>query len=165
MNTKLHFSSVSDDWATPQWLFDALNKNFKFTLDPCATKENAKCKKFFTKETNGLDQDWSKDRAFVNPPYGRVLKHWVEKAAKTYDNCGFVVLLVPSRTDTSWWHKWIVPYARIIYLNGRLSFVTNGVVQKGSHAAPFPSALAIYDGPHRAMLKTIRARGKETETE
>lgn len=80
MNTELHFSTASNEWSTPQAFFDKLNDEFHFTLDPCATSENAKCAKFYTEETNGLDKDWSKDTVFMNPPYGRLIGVWVKKA-------------------------------------------------------------------------------------
>jgi len=79
MNTELHFSSKTDDWATPQAVFDELDKEFNFTLDPCASQENHKCEKFFTKEDDGLKQNWQGERIFCNPPYGRVIKDWVQK--------------------------------------------------------------------------------------
>lgn len=77
----VHFMSKTPEWATPQSLFDELDREFHFTLDPAATKENAKCKKFYTSKENGLDQTWSGECVFLNPPYGRVIGKWVEKAA------------------------------------------------------------------------------------
>lgn len=77
---KVHYSSQTNEWATPQDLYDRLNKEFNFTLDPCSTKENAKCDKFFTVEDNGLEQNWGGNRVFMNPPYGRDIKHWVKKS-------------------------------------------------------------------------------------
>ena len=77
---EVHYSSKSNEWATPKDLFEKLNKEFNFTLDPCATKENAKCDKYYTIEDDGLIQDWSKDVVFMNPPYGRQIKHWIRKA-------------------------------------------------------------------------------------
>jgi hypothetical protein len=75
----VHFSSASPEWATPQDFFDKLNAEFGFTLDPCSTKENAKCKKFYTQEDDGLSKSWKGERVFCNPPYGRVIGKWVEK--------------------------------------------------------------------------------------
>lgn len=77
----VHFSSKTDEWATPQEFFDALNKEFRFNLDPCADKKNAKCKNFFTKKQDGLMQSWKGKRIFCNPPYGRVIGDWVKKCA------------------------------------------------------------------------------------
>lgn len=82
MNTDLHFSSKTNEWATPQAFFDNLNKEFKFTLDPSSTKENAKCKKFYTEADNGLVKSWDNEIVFCNPPYGRGLKDWVKKASE-----------------------------------------------------------------------------------
>lgn len=75
----VHFSSKSDEWETPQQLFDSLNDEFGFTLDPCCTKENAKCEKFYTIEDDGLSKSWYGDVVFMNPPYGRGIGHWVKK--------------------------------------------------------------------------------------
>ena len=82
MNKDLHFSSKTNEWATPQDFFDILNKEFKFNLDPCATKENAKCKKFYTEQDDGLRQTWNKFRVFCNPPYGREIGKWVKKGSE-----------------------------------------------------------------------------------
>lgn len=76
----IHFSSKTNEWATPQGFFNKLNEEFHFTLDPCATKENAKCQKFYTIEDDGLKQSWNNEVVFCNPPYGREIKHWVKKA-------------------------------------------------------------------------------------
>src|SRR5437773_2617216 len=89
-------TSKTDDWATPQDLFDDLDRTFHFTLDPCASHDNAKCRRYFTKEDNGLLQDWDGERIFMNPPYGRVLRDWV---AKALGSRALVVMLLPARTD------------------------------------------------------------------
>lgn len=78
MNTDAMFSSKTDQWETPQWLFDELNKEFEFTLDVCATADNAKCKEFFSPEDDGLSQDW-RGVCWMNPPYGRKISEWIEK--------------------------------------------------------------------------------------
>jgi len=137
----VHFSSETNEWATPQDFFDKLNKQFNFTLDPCATKENAKCAKFFTQEDDGLAQDWSGERVFCNPPYGRGLKDWVRKAHEESKKGALVVMLIPARTDTSYWHDYIVGGgADIRYLRGRLKFGGS------ANSAPFPSALIMWWG-------------------
>lgn len=79
---KVHYSSNTNEWSTPIDIFNELNREFNFTLDPCSTKENAKCDKFFTIEDNGLLQDWSQDVVFMNPPYGREIKDWIKKHMK-----------------------------------------------------------------------------------
>lgn len=135
------FSSKTNEWATPQDFYDKLNDEFCFTLDPCATKENAKCKSFYTLEQDGLKQSWIGEKVFCNPPYGRQIKKWVEKA-KNETDCGFciVVMLIPARTDTSYWHENILnnPNAEIRFIRGRLKF------GNGKNSAPFPSAVIIF---------------------
>lgn len=79
MKRETLFSSRTDEWATPQYLFDELNAKYHFTLDPCATSDNAKCAKYFTKEMDGLAQDWGRETVFCNPPYGRGIDAWVRK--------------------------------------------------------------------------------------
>lgn len=137
MNTELMFSSKTDLWATPQNLFNELNEEFSFTLDPCATKENSKCEKFFTREDDGLKQGWKGERVFCNPPYGRELKKWVAKAFAESKNA-LVVMLIPARTDTSYFHDYIYNKAEIRFLRGRLKF--------GGHKnpVPFPSMIVIF---------------------
>ncbi len=130
----IHFSSKTPEWATPQQLFDFLNKFYHFNLDPCATKENAKCKKFFTKEQDGLKQNWGGYRVFMNPPYGKEIGKWVAKAVTSST---LVVMLLPARTDTKWFHEHIYKKCEIHFLKGRLKFGN----QKNS--APFPSMLVV----------------------
>tara|TARA_R100000664_G_scaffold10429_2_gene17232 strand:+ start:632 stop:1147 length:516 start_codon:yes stop_codon:yes gene_type:complete len=135
-------TSKKDDWETPQALFDKLNNIYKFTLDPCATHENAKCKKYYTKEDNGLSKDWGGEIVFMNPPYGRDIKIWVRKAYQESLNGATVVCLIPARTDTSYWHDYIFPNAKNIeFLRGRLKFEVNGAAKD---PAPFPSAIIIF---------------------
>ena len=136
----VHFSMKTNEWTTPQYLYDELNDEFGFTLDPCCTIQSAKCDKFYTKEENGLIQDWSKDVVFMNPPYGREIPKWIAKAYVESLSGAIVVCLIPSRTDTKYWHEFIFPYAEIRFIKGRLKF--------GGHknAAPFPSAIVIFKG-------------------
>jgi site-specific DNA-methyltransferase (adenine-specific) len=95
-NRKILFSSKTDEWPTPRWLFDALNREFSFTLDPCATFENAKCPRFFTRSDNGLSQDWSDEVVFMNPPYGRQIGQWIRKAYESARDGATVVALIPA---------------------------------------------------------------------
>ena len=106
-NTSLavHFSSATDQWSTPDDFFRRLDSIFSFTLDPCADDNNHKTEKYFTKEDDGLSQPWDGERVFMNPPYGRGIGLWVEKASKTK---GLVVCLVPARTDTRWWQQFVL---------------------------------------------------------
>jgi site-specific DNA-methyltransferase (adenine-specific) len=132
----VHFSSKSNEWATPQDFFDKLNEEFQFTLDPCATHQNHKCAKYFTEEDDGLTQSWDNEIVFCNPPYGRQIKHWVKKASEAVG--GVVVLLIPARTDTSYFHDYIYGKSEIRFIRGRLKF--------GGHQnpAPFPSMVVIF---------------------
>ena len=82
MDTKLMFSSQTEEWATPQDFYDSLNAEFHFTLDPCCTDENAKCEKHYTKADDGLLQDWTGERVYCNPPYGREMPKWIQKCAQ-----------------------------------------------------------------------------------
>ena len=137
----VHYSSKTNEWSTPQDFFDELDKEFNFTLDPCATSENAKCTKYFTVEDDGLKQDWSKDTVFMNPPYGREIKYWVQKAYEETLKGATVVCLIPARTDTAYWHDYIFGKADDIrFLRGRLKFGDS------KNPAPFPSAIIIYKG-------------------
>lgn len=135
----IHFSSQSNEWSTPQDLFDELNGEFNFTLDPCSTHENAKCEHHFTIEDDGLKQPWN-GSVFVNPPYGREIKKWVEKASIESKKCDVVVMLIPARTDTTYFHDFIYkkPNVEIRFIRGRVKF---GDSKQG---APFPSMIAIF---------------------
>ena len=133
----IHFSSSTDLWSTPQDTFDDLNSKFKFTLDPCATHENAKCRKHFTKKEDGLSQSWDGERVFMNPPYGKEIGKWVKKASEQKN--GFVVCLLPARTDTKWFHDFIYGKAEVQFLKGRLKFGGS------KNSAPFPSMIAIFN--------------------
>ena len=140
MNTKVMFSSASDDWATPQDFFDELNREFNFTLDPCATSENAKCAKFYTIAENGLKQDWQGEVVFCNPPYGREIKLWVQKCyEESQKPSTTVVMLIPARTDTKYFHDFIYNKARDIrFVRGRLRFGDS------KNSAPFPSMVVVF---------------------
>jgi phage N-6-adenine-methyltransferase len=136
MKTAVHFSSATDLWSTPQDFYDTLNDEFGFTLDPCATHDNAKTLMYYTEEDDGLAQDWTGEIVFMNPPYGRVIGDWMKKAKESNAT---VVCLVPARTDTRWWHDHVIGGgAEVRFIKGRLKF--GG--QKNS--APFPSAVVIF---------------------
>jgi phage N-6-adenine-methyltransferase len=133
----VHFSSETDNWETPQELFDELNKIHKFELDVCASPKNAKCKNYFTKEQNGLEQVWI-GSVWMNPPYGREIGKWMKKAYEEAFNGTKVVCLVPARTDTAWFQDYAMK-GQITFIRGRLKF--------GNHknSAPFPSAIVIFE--------------------
>lgn len=132
--TSVLYSSRSEMWETPQHLFEELNQEFHFTLDVCATPENAKCRNFYTPEQDGLKMPWF-GTCWCNPPYGKEISKWVEKASKA--NCT-VVVLIPARTDTKWFHDWAYQKAEIRFIKGRLKFGNS------KNPAPFPSMLLIY---------------------
>lgn len=132
----VHFSSATDLWETPQDFFDKLNLKFNFETDVCATQENAKCAKFFTKQDDGLKQDW-RGVCWMNPPYGRQIGKWMKKAYEQSKNGATIVCLVPARTDTAWWHDYAAK-GDVEFIRGRLKF--------GGHknSAPFPSAVVVF---------------------
>lgn len=133
------FTSKTDMWETPQELFNELDREFHFTLDVCAVKENAKCKKFYSPEQDGLLQPWT-GRVWCNPPYGRQIGKWVRRALFSSAAGATVVMLLPARTDTKWFHEYIYHKAEIRFIRGRIKF--NGVKWN----APFPSMVCIFRG-------------------
>ncbi len=137
--TKGLFSSNTDLWATPQDFFDKLNEEFHFNLDPCALPENAKCTKYFTPAEDGLKQNWGGCRVFCNPPYGRVIGKWVKKCYEESQKPNtIVVMLIPARTDTSYFHDYIYHNADLRFIRGRLHF------NEAKQGAPFPSMVVIF---------------------
>ena len=134
MNTDVMFSSKTDMWETPEAFFRALDAEFHFTLDVCAVPENAKCRVFYTPEQNGLAQKWE-GVCWCNPPYGREIGKWVKKAAEA--ECT-VVMLLPARTDTAWFHDYIYGKAEIRFVRGRLKFGGS------KNFAPFPNLVAVF---------------------
>lgn len=142
MNQKALFSSQNPNWPTPQELFDELDGKFHFTLDPCADDLNHKCDKYYTEEQDGLAQDWAGEVVFCNPPYGRVIGRWVEKAFREVyaGQCRKAVLLLPARTDTKWFHDFIYHRAEIHFIRGRIRF------DGAAYNAPFPSMVVIFRG-------------------
>lgn len=128
------FSSKSELWETPQEFFDELNREFGFQTDVCALPENAKCEAFYTPEQDGLSQEWT-GVCWCNPPYGRQIWEWVRKAAESEAT---VVMLIPARTDTKWFHDYILPNAEIRFIKGRLKFGGS------KNSAPFPSMVCIF---------------------
>ncbi len=132
----VHFSSATDLWSTPQEFFDALNREFGFSVDVCATTENAKCARYFTREQDGLTQDW-RGVCWMNPPYGREIGKWMSKAYRSAMVGTTVVCLVPARMDTAWWHDYAAK-GEVRFVRGRLKF--GGV----ANSAPFPSAAVVF---------------------
>ena len=139
MNTDVMFSSKTDNWATPQEFFDELNREFRFDHDPAADENNHKCNHYFTIAENGLLQSWGGHSVFCNPPYGREIGKRVEKAYKENEEHGnIIVMLLPARTDTKWFHEYIYHKAEVRFIRGRLKF------SGAKFNAPFPCMVVIY---------------------
>lgn len=132
----VHYSSSTDLWSTPQDLFDELHREFGFTLDVCATAENAKCPAYFTEAQDGLAQEW-RGVCWMNPPYGDVIREWVKKAHESAQAGATVVCLVPARVDTGWWWDYC-RFGEVRFLRGRLRF------GGGDTGAPFPSVVVVF---------------------
>ena len=133
------FSSDNMTWETPWDLFLKLHGEFNFTLDVCTLPETAKCHRYFTPEIDGLNQDWSSDICWMNPPYGRDIKIWMKKAYEESLRGAIVVCLIPARTDTLYWHLYCMKAAEIRLIKGRIKF-GNSI-----NSAPFPSAIVIFN--------------------
>lgn len=137
---KVHFSSKRDDWETPPELFKELDEEFHFVLDVCATKKNAKCGAYYNRRDNGLKQNWMWSHGtsvFCNPPYGREIGRWVQKAYEESQKGVTVVCLLPARTDTRWFHEYCQK-GEIRFIKGRIKFVG------AKHSAPFPSMIVVF---------------------
>lgn len=136
MINKALYSSEKDDWETPQELFDYYNFQYAFTLDVAVNDQNHKCEEYFTKEDDGLSKEWY-GRVWCNPPYGREIGKWVKKCAEYK---GLSVMLIPARTDTKWFHDYILnnPRVEISFIRGRLHF------NNSKNAAPFPSMIVLF---------------------
>lgn len=152
---KVLLSSKNMNWCTPQEFFDSLDAEFHFVLDAAATTKSAKCKRYFTPETDALNQSWDCGGAvFCNPPYGRSLKKWIQKAYVESQSGQTIVLLIPARTDTTAFHDYIYGKAEIRFIRGRLTFTDeDGNSQTDAKGrpmpAPFPSMVVIYNSVRR----------------
>jgi phage N-6-adenine-methyltransferase len=132
----VHFSSKSDEYSTPQWLYDLLYAEFRFKRDVSAKASNAKCDEYFTREEDGLKQEWT-GTCWCNPPYSEIAL-WIEKAYLSSLEGATVVCLIPARTDTIYWHRFVTKAYEVRYLKGRLKF------GDAKNSAPFPSAIVIF---------------------
>ena len=142
-------TSGNDIWGTPQDFFDMLNAEFGFTLDPCATHENAKCENYYTAEDDGLHQSWE-GAVFVNPPFSQLShKPWAHKCWESAQKGATVVLLIPVRSDTRYWHNWVMRASELRFVRGRVRFVREDGQSGGT--PPFPCVVAVFrpgcDGP------------------
>tara|TARA_R110002074_G_scaffold22954_9_gene69727 strand:+ start:262 stop:735 length:474 start_codon:yes stop_codon:yes gene_type:complete len=142
------FSSKTGEWSTPQDFFDKLNWRFgPFDLDPCATIHNTKCQNFFTAAEDGLTKNWEGFASFINPPYGRGIESWIKKGYEESRKEGTkVVMLIPSRTDTKYWHQYVMKADEVYFVKGRLKFGDS------TNSAPFPSAVVVFDGTNRQQI-------------
>ena len=133
------FSSATDNWSTPQDFFDKLNDEFHFTLDVCADENNHKCEHYYTKEIDGLSRPWI-GTIWCNPPYGRKIGEWLRRALFASVAGNTIVMLLPARTDTKWFHDYIYNKSNteIRFIKGRLKF--GGC----KNSAPFPSMVVIF---------------------
>lgn len=137
---KCLLTSNSDEWYTPINFFKELDHEFNFTLDPCGCYESHLCKKYFDKFIDGMAQSWKDEIVFCNPPYSQV-KQWVFKCwFENFYHNALVVLLIPARTDTKYFHQYIYnqPNVEIRFIKGRLKF------SNSKNSAPFPSMLVIF---------------------
>lgn len=133
----VHFSTGTTDWSTPQKFFESLHTEFGFQLDACATPANAKCWKYYTPDEDGLTRPWS-PRTWCNPPYGYSIGKWVKKAYDESRVVNTVVMLIPAKTETAWWHDYVMKAAEIRLVRGRLRFGGSKI------NAPFPSAVVVF---------------------
>jgi site-specific DNA-methyltransferase (adenine-specific) len=131
------------EWGTPQEFYDDLDAEFGFTLDVAANVDNAKCERYFTPEVDGLAQDWGREVCWMNPPYGRAIKLWMQKAYESSRSGATVVCLVPARTDTAWWWDYAMQ-GEIRFIRGRLKFTGGSKTNPLSHNAPFPVAVVVF---------------------
>lgn len=147
MNTQVMFSHASDEWATPLSIFTPLHEEFGFTLDVAAGPKNFKCPRYFSQEDNALEQSWAGETCWMNPPYSLV-KAFLAKAVVEVENdpSTTVVGLLPSRTDTKWFHTYCYGVAsEIRFLKGRVKFISDVRIRKGtSNSAPFPSIIVVW---------------------
>ena len=149
----VHYSSKTNEWYTPQYLYEYLNKIYDFNLDPCCTEQNRKCEQYFTIEDDGLTKSWGGNNVFVNPPYGREIGKWVEKSLNESKLGATVVMLIPARTDTNYWHNFIFGKAsKIIFVKNRIKF---GGSESG---APFPSAIVVFKNDGKNEIETMESK-------
>jgi phage N-6-adenine-methyltransferase len=139
------FSSSRSDWSTPQPLFDRLDKEFRFTLDVCADANNAKCARYYDVARDGLGQPWT-GVVWMNPPYGRAIERWLQRAYEStrLGACTKCVCLLPVRSDTKWWHDYVMKSSEIRFLTRRLSFDVGGV--KSGNKSTCPVAIVVFGG-------------------
>lgn len=130
------FSSVKQDWITPDEIYNPLNDEFHFTLDVCASQDNTRCERFFSEQDDGLAQEW-RGVCWMNPPFKNKAK-WIKKAYQSSIEGATVVCLIPARTNTNWFHDYCLKYGEVRFVRGRPKF-------KGAkHGLPQPLAIVIF---------------------
>jgi len=149
-NTRTEHSK--DNWSTPQYFFDLLDKEFQFTLDPCASKENHKCSKYYTIKENGLKQSWRNETVFCNPPYKNI-DEWIKKSyLEALSPTTLVVMLIPVRTDTKYWHEYVMKAIEVRLCKGRINFELNGISQGSPN---FASCVVVFDFSGKTSFSTF----------
>lgn len=136
MKNSVHFSKLRSNWRTPKKFYEELNGEFFFDFDPCPPNP----------AFDGLKIEWGMVN-FCNPPYGRIIYDWIKKGYEEYKKGKTVVFLIPSRTDTKWWHEFCMKAEEIRFIKGRLKFDDH------KNSAPFPSAVIIFRGSNRRVVK------------
>ena len=164
MNSSVHFSSKSNEWETPRYVFDFLNKQFNFELDAAATESNKLCDNFYTQKDNSLLQNWSKHKSiYCNPPYGRLISKFIKKGYEANQLGSLVVFLIPARVDTKWWHDYCSK-GEVWFIKGRLKFINKAFPsyrEDGNYkisSAPFPSAIVIFRAGNIPATKYIELK-------
>lgn len=155
------FESAKQNWTTPAWLFDLMDREFNFTFDLAADDDNHLCQNYYTEKDNSLIKDWSNKISWLNPPYGgsrdNSLKIWVKKAfdesRKTNTE---VTLLIPARTNTNWWHEYCMKADIIIFLKGRPKF------GDATHGLPQPLAILHFsNGKHGTKMWSLDVKKRK----
>lgn len=157
---KVHYSSKSTEWETPKYVFDVLKEKYNIVLDTCATEENTKCTVYYDKKADGLKQNWSVVKEFgkdascwMNPPYGRSIAGWVKKAHEETFNGVRTIALLPARTDTRWFHEYIIGRYEVSFWRGRIKFAN------AKTSAPFPSMIVIFEPLSKKLKFKIKFLG------
>ena len=159
----IHTSSKSDEWETPSDFYKLWDDVFKFNIDVCATNDNHLCNVYWTKEDNSLIQDWGENTCWMNPPYGRQISSFMEKAYNEYLNGSTVVCLIPSRTDTKWWHKYCI-HGDVYFVKGRLKFINRTFPSWRPDGnckispAGFPSAVIVFSNKEYVISNELLNR-------
>lgn len=154
------FTSTTDEWSTPQDFFDMLDAEFGFTLDVCAVPENAKCERYYSPGDDGLVLPW-KGVCWMNPPYGRAIGRWVQRAYEMSLAGATVVCLIPARTDTGYWHDYAMKADEIRLVRSRLHF--GGGHEKNAHNAPFPCAVVVFRPIRSGAVPRLSAIGRNDQ--